>query len=294
MSPREFKIVSFDLLRKPNQRSNWTYSRRGVAKKWSTYFGIQPEVASEVWNKLLEKGVIPGGGKPKHLLYGYVLLMRYAGDEACGQIVGCHSNTFRKWAWKFIPLVFDLHHQVIRLDNRLNGWNKTESNTNMVMDATTFGVNDSYPFDSKMWDVKRSKAGLKYLVAHAISNGNIVYWSGWHKGSKSDIKMFKEELMGLMDEDECIEADAGCSGKFCIKNPNTAKTRRAKQQKGIVRARQETIFCKMKKFKCLRDTWIHSYEKHRQAVGAILVSLQLGLELGTVSLWDVEYEVEYF
>src|SRR5210317_1253288 len=79
--------------------------------------------------------------------------------------------------------------------------------------------------------IEDGEEGLKYLVAHAISNGNIVYWSGWHKGSKSDIKMFKEELMGLMDEDECIEADAGCSGKFCIKNPNTAKTRRAKQQR---------------------------------------------------------------
>ena len=50
----------------------------------------------------------------------------------------------------------------------------------------------------------------------------------------------------------------------------------------------------MKKFQSLRGIWIHDYDKHTLAVGAVLVSIQIGFELGTVKLWDVEYEAEYF
>ena len=52
--------------------------------------------------------------------------------------------------------------------------------------------------------------------------------------------------------------------------------------------------CKMKKFQSLRGIWIHDYNKRTLAVGAVLVSIQIGFELGTVKLWDVEYEAEYF
>ena len=145
-----------------------------------------------------------------------------------------------------------------------------------------------------MWDIKRHKAGLKYEVAHSIHNGSIVHWNGWFKGSVSDIKIFRKSLKGKLQAGECVEADAGCSGESCLKNPEVAKSRKAKQQKGVVRARQECIFCKMKKFQSLRGIWIHSYDKHQLAVGAILVSIQIGMEVGTVKLFDIEYEAEYF
>ena len=45
---------------------------------------------------------------------------------------------------------------------------------------------------------------------------------------------------------------------------------------------QECIFCKMKKFQSLRGIWIHDYDKHTLAVDAVLVSIQVGLEHGTV------------
>lgn len=290
----EYIAVSIEVLRKPNQRKNWHYSTDSIARKWKSFFGTSPEVASEVWNRLVEHEVIPSGGKPKHLLYAYVLLKKYAGDDGCAQMVGCHPNTFRPWAWIFIELIHDLHWEVIQFDHRLIGWDKTKTNSNLVVDACTFGCHDKWPFDNQMWDPKRNKAGLKYDVAHAISNGHIVHWSGWYKGSESDIMMFRKGLQLKMDPNECVEADAGCSGEFCIKNPETAKCRKVKQQKGVVRARQECIFCKMKKFQCLKGCWIHNYDKHKLAVGAILVTLQLGFELGTVKLWEVEYEAEYF
>jgi len=50
----------------------------------------------------------------------------------------------------------------------------------------------------------------------------------------------------------------------------------------------------MKKFGSKSGIWIHDYDKHELAFGAIIVSIQLGLELGTVELFDVEYEAEYF
>ena len=296
VTPEEFKTVALEVLRKPHWRKDWQYTEKSQARKWASYFGITPEVASNVWNRLDVQNLIPPYGKPKHLLYGYVLLKKYAGDAASGDIVGCHYNTFNKWAWKFIPLIHGLHHQVIRFENRLNGWDKTKTNVATTVDCTTFGCYDKWPFDNEMWDPKRHKAGLKYEVAHSVHNsGHIVHWSGWHKGSKSDIKIFRGSLKAKLEAGECVEADAGCSGECCLKNPEAAKSRKAKKQKGKARARQECIFCKMKKFQCLRGIWIHSYDKHEQAVGAILVSIQIGLELGTVKLWPLgDYEVEYF
>lgn len=294
LSPREYKEVAIVLLRTPNQRENWTYTDKSQAKTWSSFFGISPEVASEVWNRLVDKDVIPEGGDPKHLLYGYVFLKKYAGDKGNAKIVGCHENTFRPWAWKFLTLIHDLHHEVIVFGNRRIGWDPTITNTATVTDATTFGCLDVFPFDKKMWDKKRSKPGLKYEVAHGIFSGYIMHWNGWHKGSVSDVAIFRDGLMKKLDANEGVEADAGCSGEDCLKNPEVAKSRRVKQQKGVARARQECIFCKMKKFQSMRGIWIHSYDKHKLAVGAILVSLQLGLELGTVKLWELEYEAEYF
>lgn len=262
---------------------------------WASFFGTSPPVASNIWNRLAESNKIPKGGAPRHLLYAYVLLKKYAGDDGNAKMVGCHPNTFRKWAWLFIPLVHDLHHQVIRMDIRLIGWNKLITMASIVYDATTFGCFDKWPFDSKMWDIKRHKAGLKYDVASSIHNGYIVHWSGWHKGGKSDIAIFREDLKLKLEPGECVEADAGCSGECCLKNPQVAKSRRAKQQKGIARARQECVFCKMKKFQSLRGLWIHDYDKHTLAVGAVLVSMQIGMELGTVKFWDIpNYEAEYF
>ncbi|CAJ1956991.1 unnamed protein product [Cylindrotheca closterium] len=263
-SPAQFKTIAIATLRTPNQKKNWMYTDQSQARTWACFFGTSLEVASNIWNRLAESNKIPKGGAPRHLLYAY------AGDDANAKMV-------------------------IRMDLRLIGWNKLVTMASIVYDATTFGCFDKWPFDSKMWDVKRHKAGLKYDVASSIHNGYIVHWSGWHKGGKSDIKIFREELKSKLDAGKCVEADAGCSGECCLKNPQVAKSRRAKQQKGVVRARQECVFCKMKKFQSLRGIWIHNYDKHTFAVGAVLVSIQIGLELGTVKFWDIpDYEAEYF
>ncbi|CAJ1953776.1 unnamed protein product [Cylindrotheca closterium] len=168
---------------------------------WACFFGTLPEVASNIWNRLAESNKISKGGAPRHLLYAYVLLKKYAGDDANAKMV-------------------------IRMDLRLIGWNKLVTMASIVYDATTFGCFDKWPFDSKMWDVKRHKAGLKYDVASSIHKGYIVHWSGWHEGGKSDIKIFREELKSKLDAGECVGADAGSSGECCFKNPQVAKSRR--------------------------------------------------------------------
>ena len=183
----------------------------------------------------------------------------------------------------------------IRIENQFVNWGRRKTNVGLVLDATTFGCYDTFPFDKAMWDVKRHKAGLKYDVAHAVHNGFIVHWSGWYKGSVSDIKMFRKGLMKKLQDGEMVESDSGCSGESCLKNPETAKSRFAKQKKGVARAKQECFFAMLKKFESLRGIWKHSYDKHELAVGAVLVTIQLGLVLGTVELFDIgDYDVEYF
>ena len=118
ISPQQFKLIAMKLLHRENQRKNWEYSEGSQARAWASFFGTSPQVAAMIWNKMVTNVVIPNGGQPKHLLFGYVLLKRYSGDDAHEKIVGCSVNTFRKWAWKFIQLIHDLHHEVIRIENR--------------------------------------------------------------------------------------------------------------------------------------------------------------------------------
>src|SRR6056300_1292344 len=130
----KYKAIGLALLRKENQRKNWQYSEQSQKKDWATFYGIAPEFASNVWNKLVARGRIPNAAKPKHLLFAYIFLKVYSGDKPMSKIVGCHFNTFSKWAWIFIRLVHGLHQEVIRFENRLINWDWTKTNASCTVD----------------------------------------------------------------------------------------------------------------------------------------------------------------
>lgn len=98
-----------------------------------------------------------------------------------------------------------------------------------------------------------------------------------------------------MDPGEVVEADSGYNGEMALKTPTVAKSRQAKKQKSIIRARQENTNARLKQFKALRHVFVQSHEKHKMVFYMVAVVTQLGLEHNTLHLYAVEDdEIDYF
>ena len=76
-------------------------------------FGTSFEVCDELWFQLQKREWIVPGGKPKHLLWGLMLMKLYVSETACAAIAGVHRHTFHKWAWILIHAIAGLRVEVV-------------------------------------------------------------------------------------------------------------------------------------------------------------------------------------
>lgn len=99
----------------PNGRRGREAMRTRIGR-WKSYFGCSPIVAADIWNRLEANGIRRNNHwvRPKHLLYALMLGFKYATDEAHATLVGCHVDTFRKWAWFIMEHVYNMHDEVVR------------------------------------------------------------------------------------------------------------------------------------------------------------------------------------
>lgn len=293
ITAQAYEAVARQVLSRPN---GWKgeLSAKSQKKMWSCFFGTTPIVAAEIWNRMEPDVNVDPNCKPKHLLYGLLLLKKYSGDEISAMTLDCHTNTFSKWAWVFIEEVHDMHVDVIKLENRFINWDQTRTNCGLVEDCTDCPILEPWPFDSTYWSHKLNGPALKYAITMAIHSGYIVHWAGPFKPSVSDITIFRNDLMNQLNPLEPIEVDSGGGGEFQTKPPQVAKSRVGRSQKSKVRAKMENCIGKVKVFDALNVAFRHSHDKHKLAFGAILVITQLGLELGTLGQYPVDYDTEYF
>jgi hypothetical protein len=83
--------------------------------KWSTYFGTSSIVMADIWNRIDPVRNVDPLCEPHHLLWGFLLLKKYSGDELSSDVVYCCRVTFSKWAWILIEQVHNLHVEVVSL-----------------------------------------------------------------------------------------------------------------------------------------------------------------------------------
>ena len=118
-TPDDFKAIARqDVLRRSAQSWKQVRSDRYKQEGWKSCFGTTPEVASWIWNKLEETHRQPANGKPKHLLWCFVLLKVYSPNQRshCAMVGGPDPETFRKYSWLYIEAVHDLYEHVINFD----------------------------------------------------------------------------------------------------------------------------------------------------------------------------------
>lgn len=118
-----------------------------------------------------------------------------------------------------------------------------------------------------------------------ILTGDIVWVNGpFAPGIYNDLQIFMQcGLASMLDKNERVEADDGYIGA----DPLLAKAKSAPWHpdsllsiRNDVRARHETVHCRMKFFAALRHVFKHGVAKHQDVVLAIVVLVQTQIRMG--------------
>ena len=168
----------------------------------------------------------------------------------------------------------------------------------MTVDGTDFRVYEPSPFSSKWFSSKFNGSALRYEVAISIFSGDIVWTSGPHlPGEMNDLTIFREELMGKLDDGERVEADKGYGGEpayidtpgDCLGWDEGVSSEMAKGQyalKALLRGRHETINRRFKTWNALGRMFRHDVALHLHVFEAVVVITQLQIQYGAF-IWNI-------
>jgi hypothetical protein len=134
--------------------------------------------------------------------------------------------------------------------------------------------------------------GLKYEIGLNITTGDIVWVNGpFPCGAWPDMKIFKNDLVLELDENERVEADKGYRGSpQKVSTPQRfSMNKKREEMKARVRSRHETVNKRLKQWGCLDQVYRHDLKKHAAIFRSVLTITQLSFNCG-YPLYTVSYE----
>ena len=141
--------------------------------------------------------------------------------------------------------------------------------------------------DRGMYSHKMKGPGLRYEIAHGIYTGNICWINGpFHAGKYNDLTIAKR--FGFCDKldahgERCIADSIYKDERFHI--PTGIKTAQSGAANRL-RARQEWINSRLKRWGCLDHVWRHDERLHAYVVRACLQIMQLEIDYGQLVLFN--------
>jgi hypothetical protein len=86
-------------------------------RRFCKHFGAPFTIVRMVWDMLVEGGLLPKNGEPKHLLWMLYFLKCYPKEgPGCAAVGGLRSaidpKTMRKWVWLFLECICELADKV--------------------------------------------------------------------------------------------------------------------------------------------------------------------------------------
>jgi hypothetical protein len=272
--------------------------QKGDDKTFRSAFGAPMSIIAKIWGMILSKGNLRHGAHPRHLLWAFVLLKTYGTQPVCRCICGWPAEKdYREWSWYFVGRIADLQADVIKLDNRFDGY-QAGTHCLISVDCIDCMINEPWPFDEKWYSQKFNGPGVKYEIAVCIKTGYIVWMNGPFEASHSDGTICINKLLPLLADDEGVEVDSGYKGHDKFKRPETANSRDGRKKKSVVRGRHENVNSRLKIFDVLNIPFRHlnprnkMMEKHGKCFSAVVVVTQLKFENGE-SLYEVPYDLSY-
>lgn len=158
----------------------------------------------------------------------------------------------------------------------------------VTVDGTDFRVAEPMPFSRKWYSQKFKGAGLRYEVAICIQTSEIVWVQGpFAPGQWPDLKIFKSNLLGRLDNGEMVETDNGYQHPRC-RQPKDMISKQDSRARSLARARHECINKKFKQWECMATAFRHPLWKHKFCFRAIVAITQLAIRRG-----EVPFHVNY-
>jgi len=101
-----------------NRASRKVGSAAREDRRFREHFGAPFAIVRMVWDMLVEGGLLPEKGKPKHLLWMLYFLKCYPKESpGCAAVGGSRGaidpNMMRKWVWLFLERINDLADEVV-------------------------------------------------------------------------------------------------------------------------------------------------------------------------------------
>lgn len=87
-------------------KTNCKSSKYFAERRFSSFFGVTPQICCIIWEKI--KLLVPIGGEPKHLLWCLSFLKQYAVEHYRRSIFKADEKTIRYWTWLFVKILSDL------------------------------------------------------------------------------------------------------------------------------------------------------------------------------------------
>jgi hypothetical protein len=132
-------------------------------------------------------------------------------------------------------------------------------------------------FQASWCSYKLNKAALRYEFGIHCDKSLIVWVNGPYRGAKSEVTIFREGLLQLLEEGETVLVDSGYNGEDVFVN-----ARRSQTTQGYVycnhpddvilhfhRQKVENVIGRMKIFGVLTKKWRGTNEEHGAIVNAI-------------------------
>ena len=129
-----------------------------------------------------------------------------------------------------------------------------------------------------MFSHKLNGPGLKCELAVCIKTSLIVWINGPFRGGKHDSVIFRENLSGLLFDDEAVECDAGHGNDKKLRTPDMGEQKSDRKMKADVQAQHEAVNGQLKQFDVLTTHFTHMkpnkegmMERHKTCFHAVAV-----------------------
>ena len=153
-----------------------------------------------------------------------------------------------------------------------------ETSCVMTVDGTDCRIQEPSPFNSMWYSHKFRGPGLRYEIGVSISKGHIVWVNGPYPcGSYPDVKIFRDGLKKELLPGEVVLADRGYSDERCVLVAPGKDSRTS----SLLRARHESLNCRIKSFKATSDVFRHSLSKHSSVFHAVSNICQISILEGS-------------
>ena len=268
-------------------------------KAFHKHFGSKPADVAEMWNNLISTSVQAAKLSDKEnsvrglkfFLMAHSFLWTYPKNrELLASRFGvCTNYAGGSYLWLWIKKI-----QALKAD-KIVWFDELDNPQGPIFCITVDGVDcrlnevkhPETPYDKGYFSHKFKHCAAKYELGISTFHSKLVWMNGPFPGGRHDLTIFREDgLKAKIKPGKMVIADGGYRNSDCpdevemIAIPDSMDSEELYNFKIRARQRHETFNGRIKHFRCLSDTFHHSFEQHKVAFEAVCVIVQYQMDNG--------------